>query len=99
MNGANHKTSGFSTYPFFIFGGSWEKVTPQESELLYKGDTVVGNDVWIAYKSIIMPGVTIGDGAIVAAKSVVVKDVPAYSPHSSAPQMKYKRNSGQTTMK
>ena len=79
MNGANHQISGFSTYPFYIFGNGWEKVTPQNEDLPFKGDTVVGNDVWIGYKSTIMPGVTIGDGAIVAAHSVVVNDVPAYS--------------------
>jgi virginiamycin A acetyltransferase len=79
MNGANHQMSGFSTYPFYIFGNGWEKVTPQDCELPFKGDTLVGNDVWIGYESIIMPGVTIGDGAIIAAKSVVVNDVPPYS--------------------
>ena len=79
MNGANHQLSGFSTYPFYIFGNGWEKVTPQNDDLPFKGDTVVGNDVWIGYKSTIMPGVTVGDGAIVAAGSVVVNDVPAYS--------------------
>lgn len=79
MNGANHQISGFSTYPFYIFGNGWEKVTPQDHELPFKGDTLVGNDVWIGYESIIMPGVTIGDGAIIAAKSVVVNDVPPYS--------------------
>ena len=79
MNGANHQTSGFSSYPFYIFGNGWEKVTPEENELPFKGDTVVSNDVWIGYEAIIMPGVTIGDGAIIAAKSVVVKDVPPYS--------------------
>ena len=79
MNGANHKTSGFSAYPFYIFGNGWEKVTPQENELPFKGDTVVGNDVWIGYESIIMPGVQIGHGSIVAAKSVVIKDIPPYT--------------------
>ena len=79
MYGANHQISGFSTYPFYIFGNDWEKVTPQNDDLPFKGDTVVGNDVWIGYKSTIMPGVMIGDGAIVAAGSVVVNDVPAYS--------------------
>ena len=79
MNGANHQISGFSTYPFYIFGNGWEKVTPKNEDLPFKGDTVVGNDVWIGYKSTIMPGVTIGDGAIIAAGSVVVNDVPAYS--------------------
>ena len=79
MNGANHKTSGFSTYPFYIFGNGWEKVTPQEHELPFKGDTIVGHDVWIGYKSVIMPGVKIGDGAIIAAKSVVANDVAPYT--------------------
>jgi virginiamycin A acetyltransferase len=79
MNGANHKTSGFSTYPFYIFGNGWEKVTPKDDELPFKGDTVVGNDVWIGYAATVMPGVTIGHGAIVASRSVVTKDVPAYS--------------------
>ncbi|WP_346393695.1 CatB-related O-acetyltransferase, partial [Vibrio cholerae] len=45
----------------------------------YKGDTVIGNDVWLGYESTIMPGITIGDGAIVASKSVVTQDVPPYS--------------------
>ncbi len=79
MNGANHKVSGFSTYPFFIFGNGWEPAMPQPGDLPYKGDTVIGNDVWLGYDVLVMPGVKIGDGAIVAARSVVVSDVPAYS--------------------
>ena len=79
MNGANHKISGFSTYPFQIFGNGWEKVTPQDGELPNKGDTVVGNDVWIGYEAVIMPGIEIGDGAIIASKSVVVKNVSPYT--------------------
>ncbi|WP_370303712.1 Vat family streptogramin A O-acetyltransferase [Pleurocapsa sp. CCALA 161] len=79
MNGANHKLDGFSTYPFEIFGNGWEKVDPQPEELPYKGNTVIGNDVWIGYETAIMPGVQVGDGAIIAAKSVVVSDVPSYT--------------------
>jgi virginiamycin A acetyltransferase len=79
MNGANHKISGLSTFPFSIFRNGWEKVIPKPGELPYKGDTVVGNDVWIGYDAIIMPGVHIGDGAIIAAKSVVTKDIPPYT--------------------
>lgn len=79
MNGANHKLDGFSTYPFQIFGNGWEKVSPQIGELPFKGDTVIGNDVWIGYESVIMPGVKVGDGAIVAAKSVLVSDIPPYT--------------------
>jgi virginiamycin A acetyltransferase len=79
MNGANHKLDGFSTYPFYIFGNGWETAAPQPGDLPYKGDTVIGNDVWIGYEAVIMPGVRVGDGAIVAAKSVVVGDVPPYA--------------------
>lgn len=78
MNGANHKLDGFSTYPFSIFRNGWERVEPSAEDLPYKGDTIVGNDVWIGYESLIMPGVRIGDGAIIAAGSVVVSDVDPY---------------------
>jgi len=79
MNGANHLMSGISTYPFHIFGNGWERATPPLRAFPYKGDTVVGNDVWIGYDALVMPGVHIGDGAIVAARSVVARDVPAYA--------------------
>jgi virginiamycin A acetyltransferase len=79
MAGANHPTGGVSTFPFAIFGGEWRERTV---DLIYglpsRGDTVVGNDVWIGYEAIIMPGVTIGDGAIVASGALVTKDVPPY---------------------
>lgn len=78
MNGANHKLSSVTTYPFNIMGSGWEKVTPTLAELPFKGDTVIGNDVWIGQNVTVMPGVQIGDGAIIAANSVVVKDVAAY---------------------
>ena len=79
MNGANHKLDGISTYPFPIFGHGWETAMDKLIDLPSRGDTIIGNDVWIGYDSLIMPGVKIGDGAIVAARSVVVKDVPAYT--------------------
>jgi virginiamycin A acetyltransferase len=79
MNGANHKLSGVSTYPFQIFGNGWEKVMPKPGDLPYKGDTVIGHDVWIGYEALIMPGVKIGNGAIVSSRAVVVSDVPPYS--------------------
>ncbi len=79
MNGANHKLSGFSTYPFYIFGNDWIQSLPKDGELPYKGDTVIGNDVWIGYNATIMPGIKIGDGAIIASETVVTKDVLPYS--------------------
>jgi len=79
MNGANHKIDGFSTFPFYIFGNGWEKSMPQPGDLPYKGDTVIGNDVWIGYQAMIMPGVKIGNGAIISTRSVVTSDVPPYT--------------------
>lgn len=80
MGPANHRLCSVSTYPFNVFGGAWTENTPAHLlQLPHKGDTVIGNDVWIGRESIIMPGVKIGDGAIVAAYSVVAKDVSPYS--------------------
>lgn len=78
MNGANHKLTGLSTYPFGIFANGWERAMPKPGKLPIKGDTMIGNDVWLGYEALIMPGVKIGNGAIVAARSVVTHDVPAY---------------------
>lgn len=80
MNGANHAMSGFSTYPFNIFGGGWEEGFDESTwKRELRGDTVLGNDVWIGMEALILPGVTIGDGAVIAAKSVVPHDVPPYA--------------------
>lgn len=80
MNGANHAMTGLSTYPFGIFGCGWEKGFDVETiRAGLRGDTVVGNDVWIGTEAMILPGVTIGDGAIVGARAVVAADVPPYA--------------------
>lgn len=78
MNGANHRMCSVSTYPFNIMGEGWEKCTPRLDDLPLKGDTVVGNDVWFGQNVTVMPGVHIGDGAIIAANSVVASDIPPY---------------------
>jgi virginiamycin A acetyltransferase len=96
MNGANHKTSGFSTYPFQIFANGWEKVMPKAGELPYKGDTVVGNDVWLGYDALVMPGVNIGHGAIVAARSVVASEVPPYAIVAGNPAVVLRRRFSST---
>ncbi|NEO31797.1 MAG: Vat family streptogramin A O-acetyltransferase [Symploca sp. SIO3C6] len=77
MNGGNHQLDSFTTYPFSIFSNGWEKAEPDTWP--YKGDTIIGNDVWIGYEALIMPGVQVGDGAVIASKSVVTKDIPAYT--------------------
>lgn len=74
---ANHQMDGFSTYPFVIFGEPWS--SSYQAKWPNKGDTIVGNDVWIGHEALIMPAVSIGDGAIIASRSVVTKDVPPYA--------------------
>lgn len=78
MNGANHLTDALSTYPFAVFGNGWEHAMDGR-EYPFKGNTVIGNDVWIGYQATIMAGIHIGDGAIIATNSTVVKDVEPYS--------------------
>ncbi|HFX3750549.1 TPA: Vat family streptogramin A O-acetyltransferase [Enterococcus faecium] len=85
MNGANHRMDGITTYPFNIFGSGWEKVTPTIEQLPFKGDTVIGNDVWIGQNVTIMPGIKIGDGVIIATNSTVVKDVEPYTIYGGNP--------------
>lgn len=78
MNGANHKMNSVTTFPFYIFK-DWNQASPALKELPLKGDTVVGNDVWIGQNVTIMPGVKIGDGAIIGANSTVASDVAPYT--------------------
>lgn len=71
--GGNHYYHTFSTYPFKVM------VMKEEKEAWSKGPIVIGNDVWIGMDSMILSGVTIGQGAVIAAGSVVTKDVPPYA--------------------
>ncbi len=78
MNGANHPMGGFSTYPFGMFGlegAPDHKITTAG----FRGDTRIGNDVWIGREAVIMPGVTIGDGAIIGTRAQITRDVPPYA--------------------
>ncbi|GAA3781266.1 Vat family streptogramin A O-acetyltransferase [Corallibacter vietnamensis] len=78
MNGGNHLTEATSAYPFAIFGSAWQHAMDGKSYPT-KGNTIIGNDVWIGHDATIMPGVAIGDGAIIATKAVVTKDVAPYT--------------------
>jgi len=90
MNGANHIKDAITAYPFEIFGNGWEKAMEGKS-YPYKGDTVIGNDVWIGYKATIMPGVRIGDGAIIATNTTVTKDIAPYSIVGGNPSLEIKK--------
>ena len=80
FNCANHTLKSLSTYTFPLFYEEWEL---EKSNITTawdnKGDIVIGNDVWIGYEAVIMAGVHIGDGAIIAARAVVTKDGPPYT--------------------
>jgi virginiamycin A acetyltransferase len=76
MNGANHPLSGFTTFPWSSFEG-WKDNAPVEWP--NKGNTIIGNDVWIGREAVIMPGVQVGHGAIIGTRAVVAKDVPPYA--------------------
>ena len=78
MNDANHQMNAVSTFPFYTLEG-WNMEAPAADNLPFKGDTVIGNDVWIGQDALILPGVRIGDGAIIGARSVVGSDVAPYS--------------------
>jgi virginiamycin A acetyltransferase len=80
MNGGTHAMSGFSTFPFNIFGEGWEEgFDPATWTAEYKGDTAIGPDVWIGTEAVLMPGITIGAGAIVSARAVVTRNVPPFA--------------------
>lgn len=86
MGPANHRLCSVTTYPFNVFGGAWTENTPPHlKQLPHKGDIVIGNDVWIGRESVIMPGVKIGDGAVIAAYSIVTRDIPAYTVYGGNP--------------
>lgn len=97
MNGANHLTKALSTYPFAIFGNGWEKAMDHKS-YPQKGDIIIGNDVWIGYNATIMAGVTVGDGAIIAANATVVKDVEPYSIVRGNPAQEIKKRFSKETI-
>ena len=78
MNDANHQMNAVSTFPFYTLEG-WEMDAPDSTDMPFKGDTVIGNDVWIGQNAVILPGVHIGDGAIIGANSVVGSDVDPYT--------------------
>lgn len=78
MNGMFHMIDSFSTYPFMIFSKECQDKYPTDAKFPFKGNTVVGNDVWIGCNAAFTPGVRVGDGAIIGANSLVTKDVGPY---------------------
>ena len=95
MNGANHQMNAVSTFPFYTLQG-WDMAPPAPADLPLRGDTVVGNDVWIGQNAVILPGVRIGDGAIIGASSVVGGDVAPYTIVAGNPARAIRKRFGDT---
>lgn len=79
FNGANHTLKSLSTYPFPVMANEWGFDFNVVQAWDNKGDITIGNDVWLGYDTVIMAGVTIGDGAIIGTRAVVTKDVEPYT--------------------
>ncbi len=90
MNGANHLTDAITSYPFAIFGDDWTNAMEGKSYPI-KGDTIIGNDVWIGHHVTVMPGIKIGDGAIIGTNSMVTKNVAPYSVVGGNPAKEIKK--------
>jgi virginiamycin A acetyltransferase len=98
MNGANHKMDSFATFPFPVVADNWGLDQARQEAWDIEGDTVIGNDVWIGYESLIMPGVHVGDGAIVAARSLVADDVPPFTVVGGVPARVIKKRFSDDTV-
>ena len=99
FNSANHTQRSLSTYIFPVLFEEWGLDVGRIPEAWdNKGDIVVGNDVWIGYEAVILSGVTVGDGAIIAARSVVTRDVPPYTIVGGVPAKPIRRRFDQKTI-
>ena len=89
FNSANHALRSLSNYTFPLFFEEWGSNKKNVASAWdNKGDIIIGNDVWIGYEAVIMAGVHIGDGAVIAARAVVTKDVPPYTIVGGTPARK-----------
>lgn len=96
---ANHTLQSLSTYPFPLFFEEWElPVSEVAAAWDHKGDIVIGSDVWIGYQAVIMPGVHIGDGAIIGTRAVVTKDVEPYCIVGGVPAKTIRKRYDQDTI-
>jgi acetyltransferase-like isoleucine patch superfamily enzyme len=77
--GGNHRTDFATTYPFGAMTGVWPEARGRDDFHASKGDVAIGHDVWLGSQCMILSGVTIGTGAVVAARAVVTRDVPPYA--------------------
>ena len=77
--GGNHRLDWATTYPFPALPRLWPQAAGMAGHDTTRGDVVIGHDVWLGSQCMVMSGVTIGHGAVVAARAVVTRDVPPYA--------------------
>jgi virginiamycin A acetyltransferase len=77
--GGNHRTDWVTTYPFPALPALWPAAGARTDHQATRGDVSFGHDVWLGSQCMILSGVSIGHGAVVAARSVVTRDVPPYA--------------------
>jgi acetyltransferase-like isoleucine patch superfamily enzyme len=94
--GGEHRVDWATTYPF---NRLWESGAGISGHPGTKGDVVIGNDVWIGTEAMIMSGVTIGDGAVVAARSMVTKDIEPYAIYGGNPARLIKKRFDEETVR
>ncbi|HRK24702.1 MAG TPA: CatB-related O-acetyltransferase [Beijerinckiaceae bacterium] len=83
--GGNHRSDFVTTYPFGSFRKDWPDAQDLPSPARGRGDVIIGHDVWIGFGALILSGVRIGNGAVIGARSVVSRDVPAYTIVAGSP--------------
>jgi acetyltransferase-like isoleucine patch superfamily enzyme len=79
MLGGNHRLDFVTTYPFGAMTELWPEAVNRRDFAISRGDVTIGHDVWLGSGCMILSGVTVGHGAVVAARAVVTKDVPPYA--------------------
>lgn len=95
----NHTMKSLANYTFPIFFDEWGLDAKDICRAWdNKGDTVVGNDVWIGYEAVVLSGVTIGDGAVIGARAVVTRDVPPYTVVGGVPARAIRRRFDDATV-
>ena len=95
----NHSMQSLANYTFPIFFDEWGLDAKDICDAWdNKGDTVIGNDVWIGYEAVIMPGVKIGDGAVIGTRALVTKDVPPYTIVGGVPAKPIRRRFDDATV-
>ncbi|WP_108051881.1 CatB-related O-acetyltransferase [Bosea sp. 124] len=77
--GGNHRTDWATTYPFPELARLWPDATGIAGSHTTRGDVAIGHDVWLGSQCMVLSGVTIGTGAVIAARAVVTRDVPPYA--------------------